>query len=177
MTGGNADLSAGTRLVWLGPGDGRRLASLRRTALTADPDAFFRTAAEEADHPADHWATQLGDPRSHWVIGVDEQGRDVALAAVVPYHQDPRDLTVISVWVEPAARGCGIGRALMVALLERARADAPPGVTLWVADVNAAAAALYEELGLQRTGRTGCFPPPREHITEHERRLVLQPGA
>lgn len=65
----------------------------------------------------------------------------------------------------------------MVALLERARADAPPGVTLWVADVNAAAAALYEELGLQRTGRTGCFPPPREHITEHERRLVLQPGA
>jgi hypothetical protein len=61
----------------------------------------------------------------------------------------------------------------MDALVARAREVAPPGVTLWVADGNAAAAALYDGLGLGRTGRTGAFPPPREHITEHERRLVL----
>jgi len=172
VTGGEADLGAG--LVWLGPLDGGRLASLRRTALTADPDAFYRTVAEEADHPADHWVDRLSDPRSHWVIGVDEQGRDVALGAVVPYHEDPRDLTVISVWVQPTARGRGIARALMVALIERACIDAPPGVTLWVADVNAAAEALYEELGFERTGRTGCFPPAaRAH---HRARAPARPA-
>ena len=35
---------------------------------------------------------------------------------------------------------------------------------------------LYAAAGFEHTGRTGAFAPPREHVTEHERRLVLRPS-
>jgi hypothetical protein len=44
---------------------------------------------------------------------------------------------------------------------------------LWVADANTVAVRLYEQRGYRATGETGTFPPPREHITEHARALVL----
>jgi predicted N-acetyltransferase YhbS/mannose-6-phosphate isomerase-like protein (cupin superfamily) len=52
--------------------------------------------------------------------------------------------------VEPAARGLGIGRALVRACLERARADGAPAVCLHIAEFMTAALAMYERLGFRR---------------------------
>jgi len=63
---------------------------------------------------------------------VDEQTPELAIAVV------------------PNARGRGIGTALLDALLERARADGYPTVSLSVDRANAGAIELYERYGFAR---------------------------
>jgi hypothetical protein len=47
-------------------------------------------------------------------------------------------------------------------------------VRLEVGDTNAYAVRLYERAGFVPTGVTASLPPPRAHITEHERILDLR---
>jgi ribosomal protein S18 acetylase RimI-like enzyme len=54
--------------------------------------------------------------------------------------------------VHPEARGRGVGRALTVACLERARADGAAGVALNTVSLMTAATALYEGLGFRQSG-------------------------
>ena len=70
-------------------------------------------------------------------------------------------------------RRCGLGRALIGDVVDWARAQGFGRVALEVADQNAPAIALYAAMGFQATGQTATLPPPRAHITEHERVLVL----
>lgn len=56
--------------------------------------------------------------------------------------------------LEPYRRR-GLGRALMVALIERARAEGIRALSLSVEDDNAAARALYASLGFVTVGRDG----------------------
>jgi ribosomal protein S18 acetylase RimI-like enzyme len=65
------------------------------------------------------------------------------------------DVPEVSMAVVPHARGRGIGSALLVACLDRARAAGRPAVSLSVEDGNAAARALYERHGFRPVGRTG----------------------
>ena len=95
-----------------------------------------------------------------------------------PQSQDVHyegELAVVAFWVDPAARGRGVGRALLDHLERRARARGAVAMTLEVADANEAAVRLYAAAGFEPTGRTGAFGPPREHVTEHERRKLLLP--
>jgi len=46
-------------------------------------------------------------------------------------------------------------------------------VLLDVADTNMAAIRLYARMGFVPSGVEGSLPPPREHIKEHQRVLVL----
>jgi predicted N-acetyltransferase YhbS len=52
--------------------------------------------------------------------------------------------------VEPAARGQGVGQALVRACLERARTAAAPVLCLHTAEFMTAAVAMYERLGFRR---------------------------
>ena len=52
--------------------------------------------------------------------------------------------------VDPRAQGLGVGRALTVACLERARAAGRSGVALYSRPANAPAQRLYESLGFER---------------------------
>jgi ribosomal protein S18 acetylase RimI-like enzyme len=54
--------------------------------------------------------------------------------------------------VHPQARGRGVGRALTVACVERARADGAAGIALNSVSIMPAATALYEALGFRQTG-------------------------
>jgi ribosomal protein S18 acetylase RimI-like enzyme len=160
------------RVEALGPGDGERLRRLRLTALQTDPDAFYRTYAEEVDQPPSFWDAWLAREGACVVVAVLD-GRDVGLAGLVPDRHVPGELAVVTFWVSPAARGRGTGRALLADLERRARAAGAAAMTLEVADANTAAVNLYAAAGFAPTGRTGAFAPPREHVTEHARRKVL----
>lgn len=65
---------------------------------------------------------------------------------------------VISMWVDPSARGTGIADALIGAIAGWARADGARTLKLWVADANPRARAFYERAGFRRTGETGPMP-------------------
>jgi ribosomal protein S18 acetylase RimI-like enzyme len=54
--------------------------------------------------------------------------------------------------VHPPARGRGVGRALTLACVERARADEAAGIALNSVSIMPAATALYEGLGFRETG-------------------------
>lgn len=67
---------------------------------------------------------------------------------------DAEDCWLEDLYVTPEARGTGLGRALVEAVLERAAARGCRRVELDVNSENAAALALYESLGFT-TGKTG----------------------
>ena len=60
---------------------------------------------------------------------------------------------VLGIGILAAYRGKGIGRALMLATLERARAIGLTRIELSVRERNLKAAALYENLGFRHEGR------------------------
>ena len=158
------------RLYRLGPEDWERQRALRLTALAADPDAFYRSLAEEQDLPESRWRERLSGPAATWVAVVG--GADVGLVAcLTDSHEGLPEL--VSLWVSPSARGQGVGAGLAGAAADFARSTGAAELRLWLADSNAAGLALYDRLGAPPTGRTGHFPPPREHLTEHERSLAL----
>jgi ribosomal protein S18 acetylase RimI-like enzyme len=159
----------------LGAGDGPRLRAVRLRALAEDPEAFYRTFAEEEGHPDEHWERWVASPRGAVLVARAADGTDVGVAALVPDRHDAAGLALVTVWVSASARGTGTGRALVEHLLQIAREQDVRSVTLEVADDNLAAVRLYDDLGFVPTGHTGAFAPPREHVTEHERRLVLRP--
>jgi GNAT superfamily N-acetyltransferase len=65
-----------------------------------------------------------------------------------------RPLPEVIISVVDEARGTGVGRRLMEALMQRAHAAGHAGLTLTVSERNPVALRLYEGLGFERLGRT-----------------------
>ncbi|MCZ7587388.1 MAG: GNAT family N-acetyltransferase [Gaiella sp.] len=62
------------------------------------------------------------------------------------------DTPELAIAVVPNARGRGFGAALLTSLLDRARADGYPAISLSVDRANAGAIELYERYGFARVG-------------------------
>jgi RimJ/RimL family protein N-acetyltransferase len=138
--------------------DLRAYKALRDTMLEAHPEAFTSDALTERHRRADDYVPRLGLERpegGHLMLGA---WRDDALLGAVALERDERTKVrhighVVSMMVRESARGQGIGRALLDALIEAARE--PAGLemlTLTVTEVNAGAVRLYERSGFSRFG-------------------------
>lgn len=156
----------------LGPDDWQRLSVIRLRALNDSPESFWATADQEADLTPEQWRERLSNPGVVNIVAVDD-GRDVGLAVGAPHHALPDAAGMYSVWVAPEGRGKGIGAAVISEVIGWAREAGYRSIYLDVSDVNVAAKRLYAQAGFTPTGRTDTFPPPNEHITEHELMLEL----
>jgi ribosomal protein S18 acetylase RimI-like enzyme len=67
---------------------------------------------------------------------------------------DPSLLHISMVFVHPAAQRTGIGRALLVHIIDTARTMGCQRVDVWTAEANASARKLYERVGMALTGRS-----------------------
>ena len=76
-------------------------------------------------------------------------------------------------WVAPDYRGRKVGKALIDAVINWAQNEGYTQIILDVADENTAAIRLYEASGFLPNGVVCSLPPPREHVTEHQRALSL----
>ncbi len=159
-----------------GPDQAARVRAVRLRALRDAPDAFCTTAEEEERSTDADWRDRLTRPDAVTVVA-SLDGADVGLAVGAPHHDEAGDVGLYAVWVAPEARGAGVGEALIRAVADWARARGHAYLRLEVGDANAPAVRLYDRLGFAPTGRTSAFPPPRAHITEHERALPLRPPA
>ena len=65
------------------------------------------------------------------------------------------DVPELGLAVLASYRGKGIARTLMMALLERARAEGVPALSLSVEDGNISARGLYDSLGFVKVGSVG----------------------
>ena len=136
--------------------DAAAFQQLRLAALLDTPDAFASSHAEEKDAPLADVARRLVPRPGHGVLGAFDAD---ALVGTVGLRRESRAKfahkgVVWGMYVAPAARGHGLARELMVALIALARQT--PGLAKLdlVADsMNVAAIALYESLGFAVWGR------------------------
>jgi GNAT superfamily N-acetyltransferase len=125
---------------------------LRHVVLAADPEAFGSTLNRERAFTEADWRRRVGHGRAFVAWLAD---RPVGMGGCVP--ETTGSWSVVAMWVDPAARGLGIGRRVLARLIEAAPPDAE--VELWVADGNPAARALYAKAGFVGTGEVAPLRP------------------
>lgn len=134
----------------LGPGRAGDFRAIRLAALAGAPGAFGSTHATEASRPIGWFEDRT---RTSAVFGAYSGERIVGMAGFVR-ETGPKDSHKGVLWgmfVEPAARGQGVGAALVDAVLEHA-ASLVEQVTLAVAATNAPSLALYRGAGFTSYG-------------------------
>jgi len=159
-------------LLRLSPDAWERYRAIRLRALADDPDAFGSTLAREDAFTPAEWRARLAGEAAVFLAVV--AGEDAGTAVGAPWRERPGVAGLFGMWVAPAARGRGLGDRLVRAVISWARDGGFARLVLEVGDANANAVRLYERHGFVATGRCGTLPPPREHVTEHERALELR---
>ena len=143
-------------------GEGPQLRELRLRALRDTPHAFASSHRLEVAQPEAHWselalASEKGQDAVVLVAMHDR--RWIAMAASRWFDQEAGIAQLWGMWVEPAARGRGVGRTLVSAVASWAAARGAAVLRLGVTDPAAEVASFYEQLGFRRTGESRRLPP------------------
>ena len=150
-------------------GEGERLRAIRLAALRDAPDAFRSLPEREEAYAPEVW-----EQRGRTVV-IAQDGDDwLGMAGLYADDDLPEIANLWGVWVDPAARGGGAGRALVEAAVGLARELGFGRVELSVTDHAPGAGALYESLGFRRTGVTVPFDK-RRGVTEAMMALAFPP--
>ena len=120
--------------------DGTRLVRAYLAGLPFEVDFQADVDDELADLP-----TAYGGPDGVLLLGRDPQGRAVGVVGVKRF--DAHDAELKRMYLEPAARGTGLGRALAEAAIGEAVALGYRRLLLDTVSRLAAAVALYQSLG------------------------------
>lgn len=101
-----------------------------------------------------YWTERWGHEReTHRLTVAERAGRLVGFSYLGPDdEEDAATGLLCAIHLEPAERGRGIGRTLMIDALEAMRARGWRRAALWVLRQNAAARAFYERGGWRPTG-------------------------
>jgi len=108
---------------------------------------------------ADLLERRLEDAARGWIA----EGPDGApLGCVFYMRRDPETAQLRLFFVEPSARGVGLGRRLLAACLAHAREEGAARLVLWTHESHRAACALYAASGFVCTGSapTHAFGQP-----------------
>jgi ribosomal protein S18 acetylase RimI-like enzyme len=140
-----------TRITRLTESDWEQFAELRLRALgetfgTADQQYLVEARFTPAD-----WRRRV---RDHAQFVVVLAGQPVGMIAA--YQESAETAYVYSLWLDPAARGRGLGRRLVAAALDWARRRGVRTATLRMASDNTAARAVYEGLGFTEVPTGGA---------------------
>ncbi len=144
--------------------------SLRLRALAESPDAFAQTLADAQSRPDSYWirlAESVTGPSGQIMLIAEEADRPAGLVFGLLDPTQPATGRVGGMWVDPEARGRGVGAALLDAVVAWARARGLQRLELWVTEGNSAAARLYRGAGFGDTGRRDRLPSnPELHIVQ-----------
>lgn len=132
------------------PADAESFRAVRLEALRKSPEAFSSDYRDEAEWPLERFAGRL---ETSLVLGAFEEGRLVGMAGfyVEPGAKRVHKGYLVGVYVRPSARGRGLARRLVSAILGEAR-ERVEIVLLGVGRANTTARRLYTELGFQEYG-------------------------
>ena len=132
---------------------------LRMRATRDSPDSFRETVDDDLARSDEWWEellrTAAEHPRSILLVA-DIEGRPVGIL----FSRVDAEFTYADVgamWVDPEARGAGVGSALLDFAMVWALELGAPRMTLWVTDGNTGAEALYASRGFAPTGETGLL--------------------
>lgn len=160
------------------PDDSQMYRKVRLSALADAPAAFGSTYARESLLTDQDWENRARGSSS----GTDRAmffafDGDSVVGLAGGYVPEPGDPTIelVSMWTDPTARRCGIGRRLVDAVIEWARQGGAERVDLWVTCGNTPAENLYRSMGFVGTGDVQPLPsdPCRNEL---KMRLELRTG-
>jgi ribosomal protein S18 acetylase RimI-like enzyme len=134
----------------LAPGEGALMRDLRLRALADAPYAFGSSLDEEAGYTTERWEAWAADPNGAVFVATSE-GLAVGMAGG---YMSNGMAHLWGMWVDPSARGRGLGRPLVERVLGWARDQNMTRIDLHITECpqTRAAAALYEKLGFTDTG-------------------------
>lgn len=138
------------RITRLTESDWRPFAGIRLRALGeafGEDDPHYQL---EARFTAADWRRRLRD-HAHFAALLGE--RPVGL--IVAQRQTAESVYLYSLWLDPNARGQGLGRGLVATALDWARRHRARNVSLRVATDNVAARAVYESFGFAKVTDSG----------------------
>lgn len=133
---------------------------IRLRALAESPTAFgFTLAREQAFTEAD-WRRRARRASVAYLGEVSGHRQDPAVGVVGWAWDEPPSparkppvADLVAMWVAPAARGRGVGRALIADVVAQVVAERKATLELGVVEANADAVALYRRAGFIETGR------------------------
>ena len=160
----------------LGVADAEDYRTIRLAALAREPDAFGSVYDVEVARPLSAFAERLA---SSVVFGAHVGDRIVGMVGLKP-ETGPKDSHKGFVWglyVRPSARGQGVARALMQAMIGAAR-EMVEQLTLAVVEGNEAALRLYRDLGFAVYGlEPRALKGPAGYCNEVLMVLIFSPDA
>lgn len=129
---------------------------LRLESLESEPFAFGKAAEEHRATPIETIASRYRDaPEGNLHLGAFEDGHLIGMATFLRDTgvKERHKGRIFGVYVTAAHRGKGVGRALLAALIERAKRDPSlEQILLAVAVSQTAAKRLYRDLGFEIYG-------------------------
>jgi len=129
---------------------------IRLRSLLDSPDAFGSTYGEESSRSEPAWrdwaAGRWRGGTAVALAGRDATGGVVGTATGAEFESEPGVAHLYAMWVAPDARGAGVGRALVEAVIAWARDRGCGRVVLSVTESNRSARAFYEACGFADTG-------------------------
>ncbi|MEQ8316515.1 MAG: GNAT family N-acetyltransferase [Phycisphaerales bacterium] len=146
--------SDGIEVCRLGPEHTEAYVKVRQRMLHEEPWSFGSTPAEDLDLARQQTRELLADDGWAYVGAID--GDAIVSTARLFRTTRPKQAhaaSIVSVWTDPAYRGRGLGRRVLLAIIDVARGW--PGVELIelsVSEPSQAARRLYESLGFMTWG-------------------------
>lgn len=142
-------------------GEEQEARRVRLAALLDAPDAFAMRYEQQVAEPLEYWQTRVRDAaagdRIATYVAVDGE-RHVGTVTGVNGEREGM-VWLVAMWVEPPARGVGVGAALIEAVCAWARRIGAGEVELDVREQNRAALALYRRSGFEVVA--GPYPAPQ----------------
>jgi ribosomal protein S18 acetylase RimI-like enzyme len=161
------------------PGDADLVLRLRREALEQEPLAFSSSPTEDRVQIRGALEQYLASPTKAIFGAFEPELVGMAGIAQEEGAKSRHKARLWGVYVTPARRGLGIGRALVEAAIEFAQSlDGLTHVHLAVAEPGRAAQALYQHLGFTTWGtEPAALRVGDVTVAEHHMIRALHPGA
>jgi len=134
-----------------------------RLRMLREEAAYFSSRYEDAVREPDAWWESRATEAAAGTDRVLYVAEDDGLLGVVGGFRrlDPDEVQLVSLWVDPRARGRGVARALIRAVAIWARDLGARRVVLFVQEANAPGRALYLRAGFRPTGDREPMGPGR----------------